>query len=176
MADRTLYDEDILAWADQQAAALRDLGARRDLPNQLDLANVIEEIEDVGRSELNAVASYVRLMLSHAVKAWADPRSRAMRHWAAEVGNWQGELLQHVTPSMRAKVNIGPLWQRALRQAELDLDELGKREARARIAQHLSPDACPLSLDDLCQETSKLSDLAAKVAEHGARTPRPLSR
>lgn len=164
MADRGLYDEDILAWVDQQAAALRDLSARRDLPNQLDLANVIEEIEDVGRSELNAVASHVRLIFSHAVKAWADPRSRAMRHWAAEVGNWQGELLQHVTPSMRGRIDIAPLWKRALRQAELDLEELGKREARARIGQHLSADACPLSLDDLCRETSGLADFAAQIA------------
>ena len=50
MGDRTLYDEDILIWSEQQAAALRSLASRRDLPNELDLANVIEEIEDAGRS------------------------------------------------------------------------------------------------------------------------------
>ena len=55
MGDRTLYDEDILVWSEQQAAALRSLASRRDLPNELDLANVIEEIEDVGRSEFHAV-------------------------------------------------------------------------------------------------------------------------
>ena len=34
---------------------LRGLAARRDLPNELDLANVIEGIEDVGRGELSTV-------------------------------------------------------------------------------------------------------------------------
>ena len=50
MGDRTLYDEDILVWSEQQAAALRSLASRLDLPNELDLANVIEEIEDVGEA------------------------------------------------------------------------------------------------------------------------------
>ena len=57
MGDRSLYDEDILVWSEQQAAALRSLASRRDLPNELDLANVIEEIEDVGRSEFHTVES-----------------------------------------------------------------------------------------------------------------------
>jgi hypothetical protein len=59
MADSSLYDEDILIWSEQQAAALRSLANRRDLPNELDLANVIEEIEDVGRSEFHTVESLI---------------------------------------------------------------------------------------------------------------------
>lgn len=50
----SLYDEDILAWSEQQAALLRDLARHRDLPNALDLENVAEEIESVGRDELRA--------------------------------------------------------------------------------------------------------------------------
>ena len=57
MGDRTLYDEDILVWSEQQAAALRSLATRHDLPNELDLANVVEEIEDVGRSDLHAATN-----------------------------------------------------------------------------------------------------------------------
>ena len=61
MGDRSLYDEDILVWSEQQAAALRSLASRRDLPNELDLANVIEEIEDVGRSEFHASRAWSRI-------------------------------------------------------------------------------------------------------------------
>ena len=53
MGGSSLYDNDVYAWAEQQAAVLRGLAARRDLPNELDLANVIEGIEDVGRGELS---------------------------------------------------------------------------------------------------------------------------
>jgi len=58
MDRRSLYDDDIYAWTQQQAEALRRLaGKGRDLPNDLDLENVAEEIEDVGKSELHRVES-----------------------------------------------------------------------------------------------------------------------
>jgi hypothetical protein len=47
MAGTDLYDTDILAWSEQQAEALRELAARRDLPNALDLPHVLEEIGDL---------------------------------------------------------------------------------------------------------------------------------
>jgi Domain of unknown function DUF29 len=49
------YDDDFLAWSEQQAAALRGLAGRRGLPNELDLEHVAEEIEDLGRAEFNTV-------------------------------------------------------------------------------------------------------------------------
>jgi len=171
MGDRSLYDTDIVAWADQQAVALRSLNAR-DLPNELDLASVIEEIEGVGRSETNAVTSFVRLILGHVAKGWADPRSRAMRHWAAEVGNWRNDLLQHVTPSMRARIDLDLLWNRALRQADLDLAERGRPDARERIRQNLDHDRCPISLDDLCKEAAEFSHLVMRVGEAATARPR----
>ena len=107
MGDRTLYDEDILVWSEQQAAALRSLASRHDLPNELDLANVIEEIEDVGRSELHTVES----------RCENDPRPiwrglgrssthRRSRHWAAEVRQWNGTNSAADQPVMRARLDM----------------------------------------------------------------------
>jgi len=53
----SLYDDDIVTWAEEQAAALRALGTRSDLSNAVDWANVAEEIESVGRSHLRACSS-----------------------------------------------------------------------------------------------------------------------
>ena len=57
-----LYDRDILTWSRNQAALLRRL-ARGERVNGIDWTHVLEEIEDVGISELNAVRSYLRQML-----------------------------------------------------------------------------------------------------------------
>jgi hypothetical protein len=65
---RTLYDEDILLWSEQQAEAIRALGRRRDLPNAFDAENVAEEIESVGRSERAAVKSQIRSIFLHLMK------------------------------------------------------------------------------------------------------------
>ena len=48
MADRNLYDEDILAWSDQQAAALRRLATLPGLPNELDLEHIARRSRMLG--------------------------------------------------------------------------------------------------------------------------------
>ncbi len=56
-----LYDRDILAWPRHQAELLRRL-ARGERVNDVDWEQVVEEIGDVGLSELNAVESYLALI------------------------------------------------------------------------------------------------------------------
>ncbi|MGA3002660.1 MAG: DUF29 family protein [Acetobacteraceae bacterium] len=51
-----LYDHDILTWSHNQTALLRRL-ARGERVKGVDWVHVVEEIEDVGLSELNAVAA-----------------------------------------------------------------------------------------------------------------------
>jgi hypothetical protein len=50
MPSDTLYDTDIVAWAQQQAAALRDAARRTSGANTIDRANLIEEVESLGRA------------------------------------------------------------------------------------------------------------------------------
>jgi hypothetical protein len=59
-----LYDRDVLAWSEHQATLLRRV-ARGERVNDIDWTHVVEEIEDVGLSELNAVRSYLRQILAH---------------------------------------------------------------------------------------------------------------
>lgn len=168
MADGDLYQTDILAWSEQQTDALRKLAARRDLPNALDLAHVVEEIEDVGQSELNAVRSFLRLILGHAIKCAADPEALSVRHWLAEIGNWQNELADRVTPSMRNRIDLDALWLRATRQAELDLAEQDRLSAsvRARLAEHSK--VCPVSLDDILTDPADPTALMALLTRAAA--------
>jgi hypothetical protein len=73
MGDRDLYDEDILAWSDQQAAALRRLATLPGLPNELDLKHIAEEIEDVGHGELRDAQDLLQRVLVQLVVSWAAP-------------------------------------------------------------------------------------------------------
>ncbi|NJM68247.1 MAG: DUF29 domain-containing protein [Acaryochloris sp. RU_4_1] len=65
---RTLYDRDVVEWADQQAQLLRD--RQFDL---LDLENLIEEIEDVGNRHRDKVKSQLKRMLWHLLKIKYQP-------------------------------------------------------------------------------------------------------
>ena len=147
MSGSTLYDDDILLWSEQQAAAIRKLGAtRRDLPNELDIENVAEEIESVGRSELAAVKSHIRLILLHLIKLVAEPQSQAAPHWRSEIAGFHSEMIERYAPSMRQRVDLNSLWRSAREQSMLAYDG-----AQRQVVAELST-SCPFGLDDLLAE------------------------
>ena len=120
MSDPTLYDDDILLWSEQQAAAIRKLGTtRRDLPNELDIENVAEEIESVGRSELAAVESHLQLILVHLVKLRVEPEADSVRHWRSEIAGFHSEMRRRYSPSMRQRIDLNELWRSAREQSML---------------------------------------------------------
>ncbi len=59
----TLYDTDFYTWTTQTAQLLKE---RRF--SELDLENLIEEIEDLGRSEYRALESRLEVLLMHLLK------------------------------------------------------------------------------------------------------------
>ena len=149
-----LYDTDILAWSQRQAAVLRDLAARRDLPNELDLDHVAEEIENVGRSELNAVQSFLRLCLVHVIKAACSPRESLAPGWGEEAVRFRGDALDRLTPSMLGLIDLDAIWRRAVRESE---------ESLAFYDEPLPPSLptkCPFSLEAL---TARSFDVRAAV-------------
>ena len=59
----TLYDQDFYAWTQEQAALLRE-GA----VEELDLTNLAEEVEDLGHSQQDKLASHLLVLLTHLLK------------------------------------------------------------------------------------------------------------
>jgi hypothetical protein len=76
----SLYDFDILAWSGQQAALLRRLAASERVNDQVDWTNVIEEIESVGREELRAVTSALRIGIQHKLYLLGWSNTNRPRH------------------------------------------------------------------------------------------------
>jgi hypothetical protein len=83
-----LYERDILIWSEHQAALLRSV-ARGELVNGVDWEHVVEEIEDVGLSKLNAVESDLRQLIVHLLKVHGWPNCLAVEHWRDELVNFQ---------------------------------------------------------------------------------------
>ena len=59
----TRYDEDFYTWTQEQAALLRE-GA----VHELDLTNLAEEIESLGKSDRRALGSHLRNLVLHLLK------------------------------------------------------------------------------------------------------------
>jgi hypothetical protein len=147
MSDPTLYEEDILLWSEQQAAAIRKLGRTgRNVPNELDIENVAEEIESVGRSELAAVKSHIRLVFLHLIKLIVEAGSEAAPHWRGEIVAFHSEIIGRYAPSMRQRIDVDELWRSAREQSLLAYEG-----ARQHVVAGLSEESA-FSLDDLLAE------------------------
>lgn len=133
------YEEDFYAWAQHQEHLLKE---RRF--EELDLPNLIEEIEDLSRSELRSVQSWVTLIQAHlACLGWC-PKSDPRAHWEDEIGVWRLNLDKSfkISPSLKRKLADGydELWQSARRLA---LNKL-KRDGITQL-----PDQCPFTLEQV---------------------------
>ena len=61
--DACLYEQDLSAWAAHNANLLR-----AGKFSELDVGHVIEELDDMGRSERRALESFVQNLLMHVLK------------------------------------------------------------------------------------------------------------
>jgi hypothetical protein len=157
MSDTTLYDDDILLWSEQQAAAIRKLGAtRRQLPNELDIENVAEEIESVGRSELAAVKSYLRLIFLHFINLIVDAQSPSAPHWRGEIVGFHSNMIGRYAPSMRQRIDLDDIWRSAREQSML------AHEGAQQLIVNL-PSQCPFDLDGLLGSRIDIEALLARL-------------
>jgi len=151
------YTEDVFIWSERQAALLRELAqAGVALPNELDLPNIAEEIEDVGRSELNSVLSHLEEMLIHAIKAASSAAPEPRRQWLVEIGSHRREAARRFTPGMAQRIDLQALWDSALKAAAEALAVYD--EAMAPL-----PEAAPFTLDELLGDTLGAPALVARL-------------
>lgn len=140
------YESDTYTWAREQAALLRRLSAGEPITDQIDWANLIDEVETVGRSELHAATAPLTTAIQHKLYVIGWPRNESIRHWQAEVTVQLVEMLDEYRESMRQAI-------------EASLDHL-YRLAKVRAMRHMVdtppapplPASCPWSFDELLKE------------------------
>ncbi|NMF86142.1 DUF29 domain-containing protein [Nodosilinea sp. P-1105] len=97
---QSLYEADYQLWLDQTVALLR----RQDF-NHLDLENLIEEIESLGRSDKHAISRYLMRLCEHLLKLayWESERHLCFRGWNVEVTNFRLQIQDRleVSPSLK---------------------------------------------------------------------------
>lgn len=100
MPQRSLYERDFYAWANQQAALLRK-GALE----SADIAHIAEEIESMGRTEKRELISRLSVLLMHLLKWQYQPELRG-RSWRATISVQRRALARHLAdnPSLKSKL------------------------------------------------------------------------
>jgi len=150
-----LYDEDALAWAEQQAGLLRGIAGGERLNDAVDWSNVIDEVQDVGLSELRACRSLLRHALAHLLNPHARPAGNAVGHWRGEVAGFLSDARDRYTPSMRQRIDMAELYADALYEIGASADESGPALPLPRT--------CPFSLDELLAPRTDVGVLVSRL-------------
>jgi hypothetical protein len=146
MPDGPRYEDDFFAWTQHQAAVLRSLAVA---DNRFDREHVAEEIEDLGRSERDAVRSQIRRIIEHLLKLAHSPAEPPRFDWMETVLDARQTLSDKISPSLRrdAEQVLGKLYADGRKRAAAALRRYGEPAAAAAL-----PPVCPYSLDDICRE------------------------
>ena len=135
----TLYHQDIVAWANEQAALLRS-----GMLSAIDIENIAEEIEDVGKSEQRELASRMVVLLAHLLKWQFQPLFRS-KSWVRTIAVQRRDVryaLSHA-PSLQGWFDdvewMTLLWDKAVimasRETTIDAD--------------LFPETCPWTMEEV---------------------------
>ena|ERR1051325_5787057 len=94
---KALYDTDFVEWANEAVELLRQ---RRFA--ELDLENLIEEVEDLARSQQEAVRSQLRRLLMHLIKRTIQPE-KATGSRIRSIANARAQIRDKLetSPSLR---------------------------------------------------------------------------
>jgi hypothetical protein len=137
-----LYDTDIVTWSEQQAALLRRLAAGERVNDQVDWGNVVEEIESVGQSQIDAVEPLLTQALLHLLKAQAWPGLPYVSRWQADARLVRRQARRKYRPSMRQKIDLAGLYADALAGLPDKMDD--------QIPLPV-PQTCPMTLEQLLE-------------------------
>ncbi len=95
-----IYDRDFNLWVEKMAIALKN----RDL-KAMDWNNLLEEIEDIGKSEKRSLESYLERLVEHILKLkyWETEKERNYKHWQVEVVNFRNRIFRLLdrSPSLK---------------------------------------------------------------------------
>jgi hypothetical protein len=146
MPDGPRYDDDFYAWTQYQAQVVRSLRTR---DNRIDREHLAEEIEDLGKSERDAVRSQVERILMHFLKLAYSPARDPRFSWMGSIVEARGALEDKMSPSLRRDLEerLVRLYERARKRAALELQNFGEREATSAL-----PTECPYTLDQILAE------------------------
>jgi hypothetical protein len=146
--ERSLYETDYYAWTKQQAAALRAMAEQR-AHGPLDLENLAEEVESLGRSDLNAVRSQVQRIVEHLLKLEHSPSEGPRADWRHSVRQARDQVEDHMTASMRPDVeaDLAKLFARGKREAAFGLRQHGEHKAANAL-----PVDCPYSFEQILEQ------------------------
>lgn len=138
----SLYDKDFYAWTQQTAQLLKSHQF-----GQVDWDHLVEEVEDMGKSELRAFRSLLGNLLHHLLKLNLSPAQEPRNGWMDEIARFRVETTRILddNPSFKAKMDdiFALAWKDARSLARVSLQRDGVKDI---------PENCPYTYEQAMSE------------------------
>lgn len=145
---KSFYETDFYAWTQQQADLLRNQQWK-----QLDLPNLIEEIESLGRKERQELRNRLSVLIGHLLK-WEYQVERRSRSWLATIRVQRRDIIKLLkeNPSLKAYL------EEVLKEAYANGRDLASGEANLRLSTF--PQECSYTLEAIINDRFYPGELA----------------
>jgi hypothetical protein len=134
------YEKDFYSWTQEQADLLR-----KGQFKNLDIPNLIEEIETMGRSEKRELESRLTILLLHLLK-WKYQEVRRGRSWQLSIDEQRIQFEDTFNENPGLKPQLDEIVKKAYKLAVI------KASRETKISKAVFPECCPWNLAQLLEE------------------------
>ncbi len=134
---KTLYEIDDVQWLEETIQLLKNHQFA-----SLDIENLIEELEELGREKRNAVVSLLEQVIRHLLllEYWTTEKEQNLGYWEAEITGLRTQLRRKLTTNLRnyLKEELASIYEDALLYVQ-----------RKTCFNVDFPEVCPYTLEEL---------------------------
>ncbi|WP_414550291.1 DUF29 domain-containing protein [Anabaena sp. CCY 0017] len=119
-ATQTLFDQDYYLWLRTTINQLRTGQF-----SAVDLDNLLEELEDMGRREKRTIKSLLIKLLEHLLKlkCWDTERERNQGHWKGEIRTFRRQIQDELKDSPSLKPYILEIFDQSYQEARKEASD-----------------------------------------------------
>lgn len=135
------YESDYYNWIQDQILILKN-----NQWSKLDVVNLVEELEDMGKKELRSLKSNMIHLISHLLK-WEHQSNKRSRSWQLTIKEQRKKIIENIgdNPSLKSKMET-------LLDSAYDYAVI---EAEREIGLDIFPTKCPWTVQQLIGETNE---------------------
>lgn len=135
--DKTLYDQDYYLWLTETAYLLQEGRL-----SEVDVPNLMDEIESMGKSQKRAIESYLKVLLLHLLKWQYQPGLRS-GSWRSSIRNSRVGIQKRMSESPSLRTYPEEIWMECYDLARANAaDETG-------LPLKTLPETPPFTLDQV---------------------------
>ncbi len=143
----SLYDKDFYAWIYKQAKLLE----HKDF-EKLDMVNLIEEIESLGRRHKESLQSHFTVLMQHLLKNTCTPEMKGnSKSWDVTIFYTRKSILKLLKENPSLKRLLPEIFDESYKDAR----EYAIIETQSSyIREHLFPEECPWTLEEILSDAT----------------------